>query len=347
MMLSTSQPLPAGRPKKPKNRGLPPRLKPRPSGGVILYYFVHADGWQEPLGSDLNAALEGWKVRYSPGSQTSPSGFTTLSEAWEKSPEFATLAIKTQGEYGNAMTKLRLVFHNSGTENIEHAHILKMKREMRSTPVQFKRYKSCLSSFWNWAVDEEYLDAPNPCIGVKGYKSKARSKVKVTDAMFYAVYDEGEQVLKDWMDMAVVCGPRVMDCTRLKKTNIEHGKLHVTHGKKNTGTILPVEADLKEVIDELLSRDRKVSSVYLIADEAGQPLTYWTLRDLFDDAMAKAVAKNPELAIWQRRDLRGKNASDADSLQEAQERLGHDDSRTTATFYRQAMKAKPGRRPRR
>lgn len=328
-----------------------PRMKRRQGAECDWYYFVHDDGYQEPLGSDFDAALEKWKQLYHPGAGDSKTGFTKLSNLWKKSKDFGLLAPKTQREYGYALNKLQDVFKSTSTENIGHPHILKMKREMRETPVLFKRYKACLSSFWNWTQDEEHLDAPNPCIGIKGYKSAVRQKIKVTDTMYFAVYDEAEPVVRDWMNLDVVCGPRVVDCFMLKKTDIEHGKLFVAHGKKKTGTILPVEADLKEVIDELLRRDRKVSSIYLIADEDGQPLTYGRLQDKFDAAKErakeKALADGRPWVDWQRRDLRSRNASDADTLQEAQERLGHDDSKTTARHYRQSMKARPGRLPKR
>jgi len=323
-----------------------PRMKRRESGDGYLYYYIHGDGYQEPLGGDFKAAVEKWKLLHYPGEDDAPNGFRKLSEAWEKSATFAALSPKTQYEYGLAMERWRDVFKSAPLERIGHASLVATKRQMKAAPTQFKRFKSALSSFWSWAVDEEELtDVPNPCLGVKGYKTKKRGKVKVADWMYYAVYDEAEQPLKDWMDLGVVCGPRVMDCCKLQITHIEHGKLHVKHGKKDTGTVLPIEGDLKLVIDRL--KARKVSSVYLVADEAGQPLTYGRLREMFDEAMERALKKNPEMPRWQRRDLRGKNATDADTLQEAQERLGHDDSRTTAAFYRQAMKAKPGRLPKR
>lgn len=345
MTLSTSPPLPAGRPRQAANRDLLPRLKRRKSGNGHLYYYIHADGYQEPLGSDYRAAVEAWKVLHFPGDDNAPNGFRKLSEAWEKSEAFAILSSKTQYDYGLAMNRWRDVFKSAPLERIGHAAIVATKREMKAAPTQFKRFKSALSSFWTWAEDEEHTESPNPCVGVKGYKTKKRGKVKVTNAMYFAVYDQAAQPLRDWMDLAVVCGPRVMDCCKLKRTDIEGGKLHVTHGKKKTGTELPIVDDLKVVIDRL--RDRKVSSIYLVADEAGQPITYSMLRTMFDEAMELAVKKDPEMPRWQRRDLRGRNATDADTLQEAQERLGHDDPRTTATFYRQAMKAKPGRLPRR
>jgi hypothetical protein len=88
-----------------------------------------------------------------------------------------------------------------------------------------------------------------------------------------------------------------------------------------------------------------------LADENGQPLTYSRLRKMFDQAQDKAAAKWKEMGKewvrWKRKDLRTKNATDAQTLQEAQERLAHSDSRTTKAHYRLGLKAKPGRLPQR
>ena len=90
-------------------------------------------------------------------------------------------------------------------------------------------------------------------------------------------------------------------------------------------------------------------------DDKGQPLTYWRLRAMFDRAR-EAVREEArrtgdealaELANWQMRDLRPKSGTDAESLEEAQNRLGHDDPATTRRVYQRIIKAKAGRLPKR
>lgn len=344
--------MPAGRPKKHTNTDLPPRLKRRKSGKAFLYYFLHANGWQEPLGSDLLVALDGWKSRYSPDASASPTSFSVVSEAFEKSEYFKGLAHKTQKGYGNDLKRLRLVFKHTPLERIPPKAIRKMKKEMVGAKTQFDRMRSLLSTLYWWAMDEEELvECPNPCAAVSPYSVRAK-KVKVSSAMYYAVYDEAVSWVQDWMDLAVVAGPRVSDVLRLRRTDIEAGKLNALHGKGEEGIVeLPVQDDLETVLKRILGRDRKASSAYLIADENGQRITYWRLRDEFDAAKAaakkKAVDAGSEWINWNRKDLRTKNATDADSLQEAQERLAHTDSRTTKRHYRLGLKAKPGRLPKR
>lgn len=351
MPISTSQTLPAGRPKQARNRDLPPRLKRRRSGDGFLYYFLHADGYQEPLGSNLPVALGAWELRYNPSATASPTSFTVVSQAFEKSPEFASLSVRTQYDYGLWLKRLRDVFKHAPLERINRKAIRNMKKAMVATKTQFNRFRSLISTVYWWATDEEELvECENPTIGVSEYSTKPK-KVKVTSAMYYAVYDEAPAVVQDWMDLDVIIGQRVSDVFTLKKADIDAGKISASHGKTGDVVELPIEDDLETVLKRIQGRERKVTSVYLVADEHGQRLTYWRLRKLFDDAKARAKTKAEAAGLewinWNRKDLRTKNATDADSLQQAQERLGHSDSSTTKKHYRLAGKAKPGRLPQR
>lgn len=351
MQTSTSarSPVPAGRPKKPTNSDLLPRLKRRKSGDGFLYYFLHADGYQEPLGSDKTLAVEKWKVLYSPDAASSPTAFKNVSKEWRQSDHFKSLSPKTQYDYGLALDRLELAFKSVPLELIRPKAIRKMKKAMIGAKTQFNRFKSTLSSLYWWAIDEEELvECENPCYHVSDYRTKPK-KVKVTAAMYYAVYDVGPTVMQDWMDLDVVIGQRVSDVFRLKWADIDAGKLAAGHGKVGAVVDMDIEADLEVVLNRIRTRQAKVSSVYIVADENGQPLTYWRLRKMFDDAQAAAKEKweaaGREWVKWKRKDLRTKNATDADTLLQAQERLAHEDSRTTKSHYRMGLKAKPGRLP--
>lgn len=272
-----------------------------------------------------------------------------VSEAFEKSDYFKSLAVATQRDYRNQLKRLRDTFKHTPMERIGSKSVRLMKKAMVAAKTQFDRMRSLISTLYWWAVDEEELfECPNPCAQVSPYNVKAK-KVKVSSAMYYAVYDEAVFWVQDWMDLSVVTGPRVSDVLKLKRTDIEAGKFSATHGKGDEGIVeLPIVDDLDTVLKRILGRPRKAASVYLIADENGQRITYWRLRDEFDAAKARAKDKaEGEWKNWNRKDLRTKNATDADSLQEAQERLAHTDSRTTKRHYRLGLKAKPGRLPQR
>lgn len=326
-------------------------MKSRPSGRGFLYYFLHADGYQEPLGSDFDVACERWKDLYAPGAKASPTSFTRVSESFEKSDHFKTLSQKTQHEYRLALIRLRKAFKDAPLEIIRPKAIRKMKRAMVATKTQFNRFRSLVSTLYWWAIDDqEIVECDNPTVGVSPYQTKPK-KVKVTAAMYYAVYDEGPPAMQDWMDLDIIIGQRVSDVLALTKADIDGRKLLAAHSKAGGVVEMDIELDLESVLNRILSRKRKVSSVYLVADENGQPLSYSRLRGMFDDAQARAKKKwedaGQQWVKWLRKDLRTKNATDADTLQQAQERLAHTDSRTTRSHYRLGLKAKPNRLPQR
>lgn len=326
-------------------------MKRRKSGDGFLFYFIHGDGYQEPLGKDFGAALQAWQVRYAPSSKQSPTSFTAVSEAYEKSDAFKSLASKTQRDYSNGLKRLREAFKHTSLERISRKAVREMKKEMVGTKTQFNRFRSLISTLYWWATDEEeLLECDNPTVGVSEYPTRPK-KVKVTAAMYYAVYDEGPAVMQDWMDLDVIVGQRVSDVLKLKKSDIDAGQLSAVHGKTGAVVDLPIKDDLEAVLNRILSRPRTIASIYLVADENGQRLTYWRLRRMFDDAKARAKSKHEaagrEWTDWKRKDLRTKNATDAKSLLEAQERLAHTDSRTTKRHYRLGLKADPGHLPKR
>lgn len=280
--------MPAGRPRTAANRDLPPRLKRRRSGDGFLYYFVRHDGYQEPLGGDREVALERWKTLYGTSPQARPTSFTVVSEAFERSEHFAGLGLNTQRDYRNILKRLRIVFKHAAMETITGRDIRKMKKAMVAIKTQFNNARAVVSSLYRWAIDEEELfECDNPCAGVSLYAVKPR-RVKVTSEMYYAVYDQAPEALKDWMDLDTIIGQRVSDVLKLTKNDIDSGKLHAAHGKTGGIVELPIEDDLDAVLRRIQGRDGKVKSIYLIADGNGQPLSYWQLRVMFDNAHAAA-----------------------------------------------------------
>lgn len=360
--------MPAGRPRAAKNRDLPPRLKRRPSGKQFLYYYLHPanpadkqhpEGWQEPIGKGAESpipekVLDAWRERERARDGVPVDGFIVLTKAFREH-HLPGLAVKTQQDYDGQLDRLDEVFGNLRDREVVAAHVRGLRRKLKAKPTMFNNLKALLSSLYNWARDEELTTAPNPCIGVKDIPVK-RKKTLVTDDMYLDVYDQAEQFVKDWMDLAVIVGPRVSNVLQIRRTEHivrDRGQRWLTppNSKTNQASWIKIEGDLAEVIDELLGRERKVTGTYLVQTDAGQPVTYAMLRRGFDDARAraraKALAEEREWKHWQRRDLRRRNASDADTIDEAQRRLAHTDRKTTSDFYYTVMRAGPGRKPRR
>lgn len=192
----------------------------------------------------------------------------------------------------------------------------------------------------------------NPCAGVRRHKERP-AKGRITDEMYLAVHQYGDQILQDWMDLTVTCGQRVSDVLKIKRTDIyaERGRryLDARQGKTEHEFRIEIQGDLAIVIDRLLNRKRQVAGAYLIQTDQGRPVSYTMIRKRFDEAKARArAAAEREGLHWRdfkRKDLRSKSAQDAATVEEAQERLGHTDARITRRHYRRGTVAKGGRLP--
>ena len=209
---------PAGRPRTATNRDLPPRMIRRVRGGREYFYYQRPDGKQQPLGTDLKAALSAWHDLHTNPIVHAPGTFSTVADEYEKHG-IADKKPKTQQEYIAALKRLRAVFKSAPMESIKPMHIGKLLHELRDTPTQANRIKAALSAAWNWARSRGLTDAPNPCIGIRGYGEKPRD-VLVTAEMFWPVYDAADQILRDWMRLDLLLANRVTDALKIKRTDI-------------------------------------------------------------------------------------------------------------------------------
>lgn len=330
---------PAGRPRTGPNRDLPPSLIRRERRGRARYYYQHPHGYQEPLGDELAAAIDRWReIRARPKDYT-PDTFAAVADAFIEHG-LKGLAIKTQAEYTLAIERLKRVFGAARMDAIDHLVVGKLMHELRDTPTQANRFKATLSRMWNWARSRGHTAAPNPCPDVEGY-SEARRSIAVTPAMFWAIHDAGDRILRDWMRLDILIGQRVSDVLKVRRSDVlKEGRrrwLPVRATKTDTAGRIEIKGDLDELLAELLAR--KVTGPWLIQTDDGQPVTYAMLRNRFDAAREEVRKTAPHLADWQMRDLRKASLNQAPTLEEARRRAMHADPRTTARHYELVIEA--------
>jgi integrase len=251
---------------------------------------------------------------------------------------------KTQLEQDKQLDRLIAVFGAMPVADIRPQDV-RAYLDARSAKVLANREIALLSHVYNRAREWGHTAGENPVRGVTKHKERPR-KVYVTDAMFRAVYEQADPVLQDAMDLALSIGQRVRDVLSAKRAQIVDGYLELRQAKTGKPLRIELTPALKAVIDRALGRQRAAASMWILAKDDGSPLSYWQLRDRFDLARAKVrgEGKDPAanaLADWQFRDLRAKNASDSETLQEAQERLGHTSNSVTRRVYRRGEKVRP------
>jgi integrase len=132
----------------------------------------------------------------------------------------------------------------------------------------------------------------------------------------------------------------------MRLPDIRDGYLWLTQGKTRKKLRMAIAGELAALIERIQGRAYKVTSLALIRNETGQPLSYHALWNRFEEARKRAAsavdaAGSSDAAVairgFQFRDLRAKAGTDkADStdLREAQQQLGHKSVKTTEIYLR-------------
>lgn len=319
-----------GRPKKPENAELPPRMVPRvyPSGKVAYYY--NKGRKKIPLGTDLNRARLEWaKLENRSGV---PGTFAFISAEWKRT-ELQKRGHYTQKQYEKYLAELQPAFGHIPLDAIEPVHCQQYLYR-RTAKVKGNREIALFSTIFNWARRSGFTKAPNPIPGIEK-NHEAPRKVYVTDEQFSAAYENALPWVQDAMALARETGQRPGDVLKMTRQDIREGCLWVTQDKTGAKLRIEIEGELKNALERILARPRGISSVYLVADDKGQRVTV--------DRLQKAFLKARGEMTWQFRDIRKKSGTDSPDLKHAQRLLGHASETTTARVYRQVKgeKVKP------
>lgn len=343
--------------RKPKTPGAIPHLRVRKKGKKTFYYYDHGGKprREEPLGCDYGLAIRRWAELRQAGNAKPAEVITFAYVANQYRVHVIPMkGLRTQLDNGKELKWLLEYFNDPPVplDSIEPHHV-KEYLKWRATPktvtnkhgtvlpvkaggkTRANREKALLSHIWNWAREEGYTSLPNPCAGVKGYKETGRD-VYVEDDMFNAVYEEGDQALRDAMDLAYLTGQRVADTRAMDQRQVRDGFLHVRQGKTDAKRRIAIVGELADLLGRINARKAgyRVHSTRLIVDGDGQPLTERALRERFYNAReAAGIEKN----AFQFRDLRAKagtDKTDATDIREAQQQLGHSNLAMTEHYIR-------------
>lgn len=303
---------------------LPPRMGARGKPGNLSYHYGQQ---KKPLGKDFVEACRQWAI-LEKGQLPNSVRYIDVADKWEREAihkgRRRRRSPKTQHEFRAALKHLRKAFHAAMLDQITPRHV-KQYLNRRSAKISANREIAVLSIIWNWARGEGLTAGANPCAGIDKNPESGRTRY-VNDEEFQEVYGRGDYVLQDAMDLLLETSHSPSDILRLTKKDLADGTLWVLRGKTGKKVRFRVMGRLKLVLERIVARPRTVSTIYLIADERGQPVTLDNLEHRFGKARGKAD--------WQLRDIRAKAVTDEPDLRVASQRAGHADEKITAEVYR-------------
>ncbi|MES2883210.1 MAG: tyrosine-type recombinase/integrase [Pseudomonadota bacterium] len=199
----------------------------------------------------------------------------------------------------------------------------------KPAPIRATREKALLSHIFNMARTWGFTDKPNPCAGIRGKVS--RRDRYITDDELKRIFVFCSPPLADAVELAYLIGQRPADVRSVLRADIQEGAIWIQQNKTGTKVRIEISERLKAVINRCVERANsfKVSSLYLVLDETGQPYNEWTLRKHWREACKAAGVTNAQF-----RDLRAKAGSDCEDAEAAKDLLAHENMRTTEGYLR-------------
>jgi integrase len=315
-----------------------PRLKARQLKSKVRYYYRHPGGREEPLGAALQDALQRYQGIAARAQAAGPDSLMhQIFALYLASEDFKSLAPGTAYGYRLSMRRLTSVWGEARFEDFD-AQKLKLYMAGSTAKTRAKNDLSAFSAVWSWALEEGLTHQANPRFGVTlrtHPKGKKPVLAGVAPEAFAAVYARADQVLKDVLDLLVLGGQDVGVVLGWRRTQIKDGYLETQRRKTGVALRIRITGRFGEVIQDCLTRPRKATGPWIVQTDAGQRVSYPMLKERFTAARKAA-------GVWfEFRALRRQAASDAQSLEHAQELLGHRLSSTTAAFYRKGPKVDP------
>lgn len=333
-------------PKRTKYPRLTALSRRNKNGKVRVYYYYYRRdlGHKDiPLGKDFDTAVKKWEELSETG--TMRSG--TIGEAldrWEEKELIKYESTETKNGYIKHLQKLKPVFANATWDDVD-LPTLRQYLDLRTGKTQGNREMSLLSIIWHKALVWGMTKKPWPAQGVKNWKNAEQAReFEVTAELFAAVYAQGDQVLRDGMDIATATAMRLKDVADVDLPVNGRLKRLANKTKRLKGAIEFIVAD-SPVLTRILERRLSIETdcTKLLCTPDGKAVSQRMLSDRWTDARDAAayraeVMGNKELGATIRamylRDMRSFAADLAEDLDAASKLLDHNSKVTTRKHYR-------------
>lgn len=322
--------------KKTNHPGLRAKSYRTKAGRVLTYYVydMRSAGKKDVrLGTDYATALEQWHKLHN----HIPLTIGRIAEACDKWTEQCLPAYpnaETRKSYTRQLANIVAAFGQMAWHEVT-LPVLRTYLDARTAKIQGNRELSVLSIVWGKARLWGMTALPWPAAGVKNWKNPEQGReFEVTDALFNALYEQADQVLKDCLDIATSTGMRLTDARTVRMP--VDGKLRFKAGK--TGKWAYFEVAQSPVLSALLERRGNVDCVMLLTTPTGREVSRAMLRGRYDAARIKAAAAHPRLADDLKamflRDSRKRAADLAEDMESASKLLQHSSVKLTSEHYR-------------
>jgi integrase len=303
-----------------KNRHLPKRVYER--DGALYYVEPGSERW-----IPLPEGLVSWaKIVESANARE------TMSALWAayQIEELGTKAKKTQRNRRQEWKELEQTFGHVAPRDIEPHHVWRYWKG-RGGIEQGTKEVRCLSALLTFARRNGAINTPNPCFGLQLPQSKPRDVI-VTDEAYLFVRERAQPMVGHAMDLAYIAGFDQSTICKLERRNLTDDGIQFERGKTGVLQLIEWNEELHLIVDAIL-RERPQLRRVLICNRNGQAYSPNGFQSQWQRLMKRCRADG-FTEHFHFHDLRAKSASEAETDQEAADRLGHGDVKLTRRVYR-------------
>lgn len=304
------------------------------------HYFVPKGAKKVWLGADLGEALtkyatligHAWSLR-------------TLGDVIDRY-RAEVLPLKkskqTRDEEGKSLDRLKKAFGHFLPDNLTAQHgysymDARRSKDGKPVPTAARHEISLLRHVYVKAI-RWGAASMNPIVGIEMPKRAAKRR-QVSMLEVEAVKALANPRMAAAIDLAVSVGQRRGDLLALKHKDLD-AELHIQQSKTGARIDMERSADLDAIVERLKAFKPDIPNEYLIRKRNGKRYTTSGFYQIWRRVMLKHVAAGGQHFTFH--DLRSVSADGADTIEEAQARLGHGSPETTKRFYwKNVTKAKP------
>jgi integrase len=310
-----------------KNKHLPPRVYER--RGKLYYVHQQTQEW-----IPLKDGLRTWAQIVQ-----SADPAETLSALWAKFDleVLSKKAKKTARNRRQEWSALEPTFGAVHPADVEPHHVWRYWRDRGETEGARHEIR-CLSALLTYARQVGAMKHENPCYGLQLPGAKPRDRY-VTDEEFIAVRSLAKGMVAYAMDLTLLTGMSQIDILTLERRQLLPDGILFDRAKTGKGQLIEWDDDgvLKSLIYDQILKEKPQVRRFLICKSrrgAGHAYTSQGFEAIWQRLMKKAIKEEVIAERFTFHDLRAKSLSDAKSLEEAQRRGGHADSKITQRVYR-------------
>ena len=292
------------------------------------YYYVFRQRWRR-LGATYAEALREWARREGAAQEARTVGQAVEAYLVERGPELAPNTLRL---YQSAATRIAEWAGAVYLDELERRDV-RQWLHARSAAVSANRSLSLLRAVYSHAVERGWCD-DNPAAGVRRRTERPRRRI-ATPAELRALADHATPQWRAIIAVAVLTGMREAELRLLRRDALLDDGIVLVRPKTGAESLIVWTSALRDAIGAALDA-RRVESLYVFPSRRGGPYTAFGFTTTWRRLFARAGVEGLQF-----RDLRRTAATQAATLEDARDLLGHTSTAITRRVYRTRNRVRP------